>query len=82
VRRRAREQLHLVAGDVEAIEDADLACPLPQHDLGRKPSRPPRQQPKHGQRRGFKVWKTPFWKRRRKLRAARNALERSLTAEE
>ena len=35
-----------------------------------------------GRRRGFKVWKTPFWKRRRAMWAARNEAARRIAEEE
>jgi len=76
-RHAARSQLKRVVADEEALEDADLRCPLPGHDLGRKTGRAPRKS-KEGRRRGFKVWKTPFWKRRRALRARRYSAERDL----
>jgi hypothetical protein len=78
VRHGARAQLHMLAGDEEALEDADLLCPQAAHDLGRKASRPPRKDAKPGRRGGFKVWKTPFWKRRSHLWAERNAAARRL----
>jgi hypothetical protein len=78
----ARTRLHQLVGDDEALEDADLLCPQAPHDLGRKASRPPRKDSKPGRRSGFKVWKTPFWKRRKQLWAARNAAERRLADEE
>lgn len=78
VRHAAKERLHVLAGDDEALEDADLLCPQAPHDLGRKASRPPRKEPKPGRRSGFKVWKTSFWKRRKALRAERNAAARRL----
>lgn len=78
VRHTARTRLHLLAGDEEALEDADLLCPQAAHDLGRKASPPPRKAAKPGRRGGFKVWKTPFWKRRRSLWAEQNAAARRL----
>lgn len=78
VRHAARTRLHLMAGDEEALEDADLLCPQAAHDLGRKTSPAPRRDVKPGRRGGFKVWKTPFWKRRRSLWAERNAAARRL----
>jgi hypothetical protein len=81
VRHAARTRLHAVVGDEDALEDADLLCPTPPHDLGRKHS-PPRRQPKPGRRDGFKVWKTPFWKRRRVLWAQRNAAARRIVEED
>lgn len=78
VRHVARTRLHLLAGDDEALEDADLLCPQAAHDLGRKASKPPRKDAKPGRRGGFKVWKTPFWKRRSQLWAERNAQARRL----
>ena len=82
VRHAARTQLRLLAGDEEALEDADLLCPQAVHDLGRKKSPPPRRQEKPGRRGGFKVWKTPFWKRRSQLWAERNAAARRLAVED
>jgi hypothetical protein len=77
-RHLARTRLHALVGDEEALEDADLVCPQPAHDLGRKASRPPKKEAKPGRRGGFKVWKTPFWKRRSQLWAERNAAARRL----
>lgn len=80
VRHTARTQLHVLVGDDEALEDADLICPKVPHDLGRKTSKAPKQA-KPGRRDGFKVWKTPFWKRRNSLRSERNAEARRIAAE-
>ena len=82
VRHHARTTLHVLAGDEEALEDADLICPQVPHDLGRKASPRPKGDPKPGRRRGFKVWKTPFWKRRRSIWAQRNAAVRRLADED
>jgi hypothetical protein len=82
VRHVSRTRLHVLAGDEEALEDADLLCPQVPHDLGRKTSRPPKRDSKPGRRDGFKVWKTPFWKRRNQLRSERNAAERRLAEED
>lgn len=81
-RHEAKTKLHALVSDEEALEDADLICPHPAHDLGRRASPPPKRQPKPGRRDGFKVWKTPFWKRRRSLWAERNAAARRLAEEE
>ena len=43
VRHTARARLHVLAGDEEALEDADLLCPQVPHDLGRKTSPKPPQ---------------------------------------
>lgn len=82
VRHLSRTTLHVLAGDDEALEDADIFCPQAAHDLGRKASSPPQRQAKPGRRGGFKVWKTPFWKRRRSLWAERNAAERRLAEQD
>jgi hypothetical protein len=82
VRHTARATLHALTGDDEALEDADLHCPQVPHDVGRKSSPKARQGPKPGRRPGFKVWKTPFWKRRRNLWAAQNAAARRLADED
>jgi len=81
VRHVSRTRLHQLAGDEEALEDADVLCPQAAHDLGRKASRPPRKETKPGRRKGFKVWKTTFWKRRSQLRAQRNLEARRLAEE-
>ena len=78
VRHSARTKLHALAGDEEALEDADLLCPEVPHDLGRKASPRAKDDPRPGRRPGFKVWKTPFWKRRRSMRSARNVAARRL----
>ena len=79
VRHEARSTLHhaLLEHDDDLLEDVDLTCPTGRHDLGRHTSPPPRAA-KPGRRGGFKVWKTPFWKRRRAMWAQRNQAERSL----
>jgi len=66
-----------MARDDDAIEDAVL--PVGRHDLGHKG---PQRAPQPGRRGGFKVWKTPFWKRRRQLWHERNAVERAIVVGE
>ena len=73
VRHEARSWLRTATADEELLEDADALCPREVHDLGRHPSRRPPEAPKPGRRGGFKVWKTPYWKRRKALRRARFA---------
>lgn len=79
-RRQARHEvrawLRTAATDGELLEDADALCPKAVHDLGRHPSPAPPTPPKEGRRGGFKVWKTPYWKRRKALRRARYAAAR------
>ncbi len=77
-RHEARARLRTVVADEELLEDADALCPKAVHDLGRHPSPRPPAGPKEGRRGGFKVWKTPYWKRRNNLRKARNAAAREL----
>jgi hypothetical protein len=79
-RHAVRSSLHQAAWDEDILDEAVL--PVVPHDVGRKPSPRPRSAPKAGRRGGFKVWKTPFWKRRRSLWAARNAAERRLELSE
>lgn len=76
VRHSARIQMRTLVRDEDALEDAVL--PTGCHDLGRRASPKPKDPPPPGRRGGFKVWKTPFWKRRRQLWAARNEVERRL----
>ena len=80
VRHTARVGLQTMAHDDNAIEETVL--PVGCHDLGRKASPAPKRQPQPGRRGGFKVWKTPFWKRRRALWAARNEAARRVGDEE
>jgi hypothetical protein len=77
VRHAARTALRQCATDAEILEEAVL--PEARHDVGRKTSPPPREQPAPGRRAGFKVWKTPFWKRRRRLWHERNVALRRIT---
>lgn len=67
--------------DEDVLEDADARCPKDAHDLGRHVSSPPPKALKDGRRGGFKVWKTPYWKRRKSLRAKRNAELRQLATD-
>lgn len=77
-RHGARVQLHTAVWDDEALEDVDAACPKERHDVGRHTSPKAHEDLKPGRRPGFKVWKTPFWKRRRALWAERNEATRRL----
>lgn len=77
-RHEARAQLRSAALDDDLLEDADVHCPSPVHDLGRHASPAPKTGLKEGRRGGFKVWKTPYWKRRTARRAQRNAALRDL----
>ena len=77
-RHEARAWLHTAVLDDDVLEDADARCPKGVHDLGRHASPPPREAPKVGRRGGFKVWKTPYWKRRKAIRAQRNNALRHL----
>jgi hypothetical protein len=80
VRHAARTSLHTACGDGlvdgESLDEAVL--PEGRHDVGRKTSPRPKQPPAPGRRAGFKVWKTPFWKRRRRLWHDRNEAGRRL----
>lgn len=78
VRHGARAHLHAAVQDMDALEDVDAVCPKDRHDIGRHTSPRPRAGPKPGRRPGFKVWKTPFWKRRRAMWARQNAETRRL----
>ncbi|HLI01432.1 MAG TPA: hypothetical protein VKV06_11670 [Acidimicrobiales bacterium] len=71
VRHDARATLHHAVHE-DWLEDADVRCPKEYHDLGRHDSPPPPRPPKEGRRGGFKVWKTPYWKRRKAIRRQRN----------
>jgi hypothetical protein len=75
-RHAVRSHLHVASYDDEALDDAVL--PVVPHDVGRKASPKAPKTPAPGRRGGFKVWKTAFWKRRRRLWAERNAAERAI----
>jgi hypothetical protein len=70
VRHEVRSSLQVLAQDPDGLDG--MVLPEFRHDLGRKASPPPKSPPRPGRRSGFKVWKTPFWKRRRRLWAERN----------
>lgn len=76
VRHAARVQMQTMVRDEDALEEAVL--PVVCHDVGRHPSPKPKSIRHPEQRGGFKVWKTPFWKRRSQLWAERNAREREI----
>jgi hypothetical protein len=71
-RHEARVRLHTGVLDDEILEDAGGRGPKDLHDVGRHASPAPPTTPKDGRRSGFKVWKTPYWKRRKAQRARRN----------
>jgi hypothetical protein len=76
VRHAARIQMQTMVRDEDALEGAVL--PVVCHDVGRHTSPRPGPARHPEQRGGFKVWKTPFWKRRSQIWAQRNAMERQL----
>ncbi len=69
VRHEARTSLHTACGDGSVDGDRldEAVLPEGRRDVGRKASPRPKQAATPGRRPGFKVWKTPFWKRRRRL---------------
>jgi hypothetical protein len=79
-RHEVRSHLHVAQLDDETLESAVL--PVVPHDLGRRASPRPKEVPAHPTRDGFKVWKTSFWKRRRRLWADRNAAARAIAEAE
>lgn len=79
-RHAVRSHLRVAALDEDSLDDTVL--PVVPHDVGRKASPKPKEVPEPPRRGGFKVWKTPFWKRRRSLWAMRNAAERAIAEED
>jgi len=77
-RRQDRHEAHLVVATRDDEHIADLPASRSAHDIGRKTSTPPRHDPTPGRRRGFKVWKTSFWKRRTLLHADQNREHRRI----
>ena len=75
-RHAVRSHLHVAQLDGETLDSAVL--PIVAHDVGRKSSPKPKVPPSHPTRSGFKVWKTSFWKRRRRLWADRNAATKAI----
>ena len=76
-RHRTSQAIHVFDG-----EDLDAVVPVKSvHDVGHKTSPPPKVA-KPGRRRGFKVWKTSFWKRRTAMRRQKAIAERVLPEEE
>ena len=79
-RHAVRSHLHSACLDDEDLDNAVL--PVVAHDVGRKVSPKPRKIPEAPRRGGFKVWKTAFWKRRRRMWAEQNAAARALARAE
>ncbi len=79
-RHAVRSHLHVAQLDEESLDNAVL--PIVPHDVGRKSSPKPKAAPAHPTRAGFKVWKTSFWKRRRRLWAERNAAAKAIANDE
>ena len=79
-RHEARASLHQACWDDEILDEAVL--PDAPHDVGRRASPKPKKPPAPGRRGGYKVWKTPFWKRRRQLWHEQNVAARRLVEEE
>ena len=80
-RRTRRAERHATSVAIQQFEGDDLDAVVPVrsvHDVGHKTSSSPPKARKPGRRGGFKVWKTPFWKRRSHLWAERNAAARRL----
>ncbi len=77
-RRQDRHEAHLVIATRDGEHIDDLPASRSAHDVGRKPSAAPPHDPAHGRRSGFKVWKSPFWKRRTLLHTAQNRELRQL----
>jgi hypothetical protein len=82
-RRTRRAERHATAEAIRTLDGDDIDAVVPVrsvHDIGHKTSPPPRAV-KPGRRDGFKVWKTPFWKRRKSLRVQKALAERRLDEE-
>jgi hypothetical protein len=79
-RHAVRSHLHVAQFDEEILDGAVL--PVVPHDVGRRSSPKAKKAPTPGHRGGFKVWKTSFWKRRRRLWAERNAAARAIAETE
>ncbi len=83
-RRTVRAERHATTEAIHTLEGEDLDASVPlkaKHDVGHKTS-PPVKTPKPGRRRGFKVWKTSFWKRRKNIRREKALQERIIAEEE
>ena len=70
-RHAAHVQMQVMVRDEDARDGAVL--PVVPHDVGRHTTPRPAPARHPEQRKGFKVWKTTFWKRRNNIRAERNA---------
>ena len=84
-RRTRRAERHATSVAIQQFEGDDLDAVVPVrsvHDVGHKTSSSPPKARKPGRRGGFKVWKTPFWKRRRAVRREKAVAERTVVEEE
>jgi len=78
-RRSNRADRHTTSQLIHQLDPEELDAAVPTrtaHDIGHPTSRRPTAPPKPGRRGGFKVWKTPFWKRRTTLRQQKALAER------
>jgi len=83
-RRTRRAERHATSEAIHTLEGDDIDAAVPgrsRHDVGHKTSPPPKSA-KPGRRDGFKVWKTPFWKRRKAMRADKAKAERLLLTDD
>ncbi|MHB8465868.1 MAG: hypothetical protein ACYDH6_03900 [Acidimicrobiales bacterium] len=85
-RRTRRAERHATSEAIHIFDADDLDAVVStrsRHDLGHKtsPAPPSAKASKPGRRNGFKVWKTPFWKRRTTMRRDRALAERRLFEE-
>jgi hypothetical protein len=77
-RRTRRAERHATSEAIHCfdVEDLDTVVPARSvHDVTRSDKR---AASKPGRRAGFKVWKTPFWKRRTAIRREKALAERRL----
>jgi len=84
-RRTRRAERHATSVAIQQFEGDDLDAVVPVrsvHDVGHKTSSSPPKARKPGRRGGFKVWKTPFWKRRTAVRREKAVAERTVVEEE
>ena len=84
-RRTRRAERHATSVAIQQFEGDDLDAVVPVrsvHAVGHKTSSSPPKARKPGRRGGFKVWKTPFWKRRTAVRREKAVAERTVVEEE
>ena len=79
-RRTRRAERHATSEAIHCFDADDVDLAVPPRSVRDLEHKPPGPDSKRG-RPGFKVWKTPFWKRRNAIRRQKAIAERQIAEE-